>query len=72
MLAGIRHRLGRDRCEVAVCAAAPVPSDVHELQAEVAAAVERANAKLARVEQIKRYRLLERDWLPGSAEVTPP
>jgi long-chain acyl-CoA synthetase len=41
------------------------------LQAEVAAAVERANARLSRVEQIKRYRVLEHDWLPGGPELTP-
>ena len=38
---------------------------------EVAAAVERANARLSRVEQIKRYRMLDADWQPGSVELTP-
>jgi long-chain acyl-CoA synthetase len=42
-----------------------------ELRAAVAAAVERANSRLSRVEQIKRYRLLEHDWLPGGVELTP-
>jgi long-chain acyl-CoA synthetase len=41
---------------------------VHE---EVAAAVKRANARLSRVEQIKRYRVLDGDWPPGSVELTP-
>ena len=41
------------------------------LHAEIAAAVERANARLARVEQIKRFLLLERDWMPGGPELTP-
>ena len=41
------------------------------LRAEVDAAVERANARLARVEQIKRYRLLDRDWAAGGVELTP-
>ncbi len=41
------------------------------LDSEVAAAVERANARLARVEQIKRYRVLDHDWPPGGAELTP-
>ncbi len=41
------------------------------LYAEIAAAVERANERLARVEQIKRFRLLEHDWAPGGAELTP-
>jgi long-subunit acyl-CoA synthetase (AMP-forming) len=38
---------------------------------EVAAAVERANGRLSRVEQIKRFRLLEADWEPGGDELTP-
>ena len=37
----------------------------------VAAAVERANERLARVEQIKRFTLLGSDWTPGGAELTP-
>jgi long-chain acyl-CoA synthetase len=41
------------------------------LRAEVAAAVERANARLSRVEQIKRHLLLDTDWTPGGAELTP-
>jgi long-chain acyl-CoA synthetase len=41
------------------------------LPAEVAAAVERANARLARVEQIKRHRVLDDDWMPGGVELTP-
>jgi long-chain acyl-CoA synthetase len=41
------------------------------LHAEIAAAVERANARLSRVEQIKRFRLLEKDWMPGGEELTP-
>jgi long-subunit acyl-CoA synthetase (AMP-forming) len=34
-------------------------------------AVTRGNAKLARVEQIKKHRVLADDWLPGGDEVTP-
>ena len=41
------------------------------LRAEVAAAVERANALLSRVEQVKRHVLLDTDWTPGGAELTP-
>jgi long-chain acyl-CoA synthetase len=33
--------------------------------------VEAANAKLARVEQIKKFTIVEGDWLPGSDELTP-
>jgi long-chain acyl-CoA synthetase len=42
-----------------------------ELQAEVKAGVDRANARLARVEQIKRFALLAEEWLPDSDELTP-
>jgi long-subunit acyl-CoA synthetase (AMP-forming) len=38
---------------------------------EISAAVERANARLARVEQIKRFELLAAEWLPGGDELTP-
>jgi long-chain acyl-CoA synthetase len=41
------------------------------LHAEIAAAVERANERLSRVEQIKRFQLLDRDWSPGGVELTP-
>ncbi|TCJ30308.1 AMP-binding protein [Nocardioides jejuensis] len=39
--------------------------------AAVAMAVEEANGRLSRVEQIKRYRILDVDWLPGGDELTP-
>jgi long-chain acyl-CoA synthetase len=38
---------------------------------EVAAGVERGNADLARVEQVKRFKLLPADWHPGGDELTP-
>ena len=41
------------------------------MQAEVEAGVARANERLARVEQIKAYRLLDAEWLPGGDELTP-
>ena len=34
-------------------------------------AVEEANSQLARVEQIKKFKLLPADWLPGGDELTP-
>jgi long-subunit acyl-CoA synthetase (AMP-forming) len=37
----------------------------------VEAAVERANSRLSRVEQIKRFELLTEEWLPGGEELTP-
>ena len=39
--------------------------------AAVSAAVEEANAGLSRVEQIKTFRILPADWLPGGDELTP-
>ncbi|MCW3040608.1 MAG: fadD11 [Solirubrobacterales bacterium] len=41
------------------------------VQEAIAAAIEAANAKLARVEQIKKYELLAEEWLPGGDELTP-
>jgi long-chain acyl-CoA synthetase len=42
-----------------------------EVVAEVGAAIERANAQLSRVEQIKKFRVLAADWEPGDDELTP-
>jgi len=42
-----------------------------EIAAEIAKAVETANARLSRVEQIKRYKILSGEWLPGGEELTP-
>jgi long-subunit acyl-CoA synthetase (AMP-forming) len=39
--------------------------------AEVQAGVQRANGHLSRVEQIKRFKLLDRDWPPAGDELTP-
>ena len=33
--------------------------------------IDRANERLARVEQIKRFHLVAGDWLPGGDELTP-
>jgi long-chain acyl-CoA synthetase len=46
------------------CGAEPSEGDI---QAEVDA----ANARLSRVEQVKRWALLEEEWLPGGDELTP-
>ncbi|MBO2450362.1 long-chain fatty acid--CoA ligase [Actinomadura barringtoniae] len=40
-------------------------------QAEIEAAVGRANAQLSRVEQIKRFAVIADDWAPGGEELTP-
>jgi len=55
----------------------PEPHDLATLardervRAAVQAGVEAANGKLARVEQIKRFAVVEGDWLPGGQELTP-
>jgi long-subunit acyl-CoA synthetase (AMP-forming) len=41
------------------------------LLAEVERGIEAANEQLARVEQIKKYKLLDEDWQPGGDELTP-
>ncbi|MCW3069616.1 MAG: long-chain fatty acid--CoA ligase [Solirubrobacterales bacterium] len=41
------------------------------VRAMVQAGVDEANAKLAKVEQIKRFSIIEGDWLPGGEELTP-
>jgi long-chain acyl-CoA synthetase len=43
------------------------PEVIERVQAEVDA----ANERLSRVEQIKRFALLEEEWLPGGDELTP-
>jgi long-subunit acyl-CoA synthetase (AMP-forming) len=42
-----------------------------EVAAEIEQAVESANGRLSRVEQIKRYHVLEEAWQPGGDELTP-
>jgi long-subunit acyl-CoA synthetase (AMP-forming) len=41
------------------------------LRAEIQAAVDAANARLARVEQIKKFTIVRGDWVPGGDELTP-
>jgi long-chain acyl-CoA synthetase len=41
------------------------------VQAEIQAGVDRANASLSRVEQIKAFTILPSYWLPDSDELTP-
>ena len=41
------------------------------VRAEVQAGVDRANERLSRVEQVKRFTILPSDWLPGGDELTP-
>ncbi len=42
-----------------------------QVTAAVQEAVDAANEKLAKVEQIKRFTIVEGDWLPGGDELTP-
>ncbi|WP_354698868.1 Long-chain-fatty-acid--CoA ligase FadD15 [Paraconexibacter sp. AEG42_29] len=58
-------RAGMTDASVAAVAADP------DVRAAIDAAVEGANAKLARVEQIKKYELIAEEWLPGGDELTP-
>jgi long-subunit acyl-CoA synthetase (AMP-forming) len=41
------------------------------VQGAVQEAIDAANAKLARVEQIKKFTIVAGDWLPGADELTP-
>ena len=41
------------------------------VEAAIKAAVDEANGKLARVEQIKKFKLIPGEWLPGGDELTP-
>jgi long-subunit acyl-CoA synthetase (AMP-forming) len=41
------------------------------VQAEVERGVDAANEQLARVEGIKKFELLDEEWLPGGEELTP-
>jgi long-chain acyl-CoA synthetase len=42
-----------------------------DLDAAISDAVERANERLARVEQLKRFHIVREAWLPGGDELTP-
>lgn len=48
-----------------------VAATVPDVEAAVAAAIDTANGELSRVEQIKRYRVLDSEWLPGGDELSP-
>jgi long-subunit acyl-CoA synthetase (AMP-forming) len=42
-----------------------------DVRAAVQAEIDKANAKLSRVEQIKKFHLVAGDWIPGGDELTP-
>jgi long-subunit acyl-CoA synthetase (AMP-forming) len=50
--------------------AATLPDDAARA-AEVSRGVQAANERLSRVEQIKRYKVLDAEWLAGGDELTP-
>src|SRR5581483_11943617 len=63
--AALARKHGLPEASVASVAAAP------SVIKEVAEAVEAGNAELSRVEQIKKFALLDVEWLPDSDELTP-
>jgi len=67
------HHLERGRQEAAQDERAHEPEDrrIGRVRAAVQEGIDAANASLARVEQIKRFTVVEGDWLPGSHELTP-
>jgi long-subunit acyl-CoA synthetase (AMP-forming) len=52
------------------CSVSALTRDRHVLD-EVATGVAQANAQLSLPEQIQRWTLLDREWLPGGEELTP-
>jgi long-subunit acyl-CoA synthetase (AMP-forming) len=62
--------LDPDACAARGAGAAELAEDPAVL-AELSAALQEANRHLARVEQIKRFRVLPTDWPPGGDELTP-
>jgi long-subunit acyl-CoA synthetase (AMP-forming) len=62
---GFAAERGLDRSDLATFSQEP------SVLAEVGAGVERANARLSRVEQIKHWTLLPTEWLPAGDELTP-
>ena len=52
--------------------ASPRRSPTNEkLLAAIQAGVDEANAKMSRVEQIKKFKVLPTEWMPGGDELTP-
>ncbi len=50
---------------------AEAPREDVDVDAEVARAVEAANQQFSRVEQIKKYAILDQEWTPDGGELTP-
>jgi long-subunit acyl-CoA synthetase (AMP-forming) len=64
-LSALVHSLGQPTGEFANMARRP------EVLHAVANAVDLGNARLSRVEQIKKHHVLDHEWLPGTDELTP-
>jgi long-chain acyl-CoA synthetase len=43
----------------------------HEVRAEIEQSVTEANRRFSNVEQVKKFALLDEEWLPDSEELTP-
>jgi long-subunit acyl-CoA synthetase (AMP-forming) len=52
-------------------AARGLTPDDAAVAAEISGAIEAANERLSRVEQIKRFKILPGEWIPGGEELTP-
>ena len=52
-------------------AAPQYPSEPDAVRAEIQKGVDAANEKLSRVEQIKKFHVVDHDWEPGGEELTP-
>lgn len=65
----VRAPLVLDRELLARTSGGDMPSSA-SLRDAVATAVKSANAGLSRVEQIKRFAILDTEWLPGGDELT--
>ena len=52
-------------------AAPQYSNDAEEIRAEIQKGVDAANERLSRVEQIKKFHVVEGDWVPGGDELTP-
>jgi len=63
--AAFSRTIGREGASVAELAT------TDEVAQAVAQGVAQANGRLARVEQVKRYKLLADEWLPGGDQLTP-
>jgi long-chain acyl-CoA synthetase len=57
--------------EVLAAAGLPADSSDERVRAAVQTGVDKANAQLSRPEQIKRFTIVDGDWLPGGDELTP-